>query len=150
MDPPATDPGPPIKRGKLLTSCSACLAGPEKLSHTLVETVNKRDYNNPILSHISSHLHTKHEYFEAQSKAEFIETHRLITKLHADYDVRVINSVAEVDEYDGKAKIWLSLEVTGYPKNVRREGISLLYWRVSRGEWLHYRSKGLTGGGGGD
>ena len=138
------------KSTKLSTDCAACLAGPEKLTRSLIQALNNCDYDNPIFKHMSAKCHTEHEYIVTRSKAEIMETHRKLTTLFPDMHVNVLNTTAEVDEVNGKAKVWISLEMIGYPTNGRREGISLVYWRVSHGEWSVYRNCGLTHGGGGD
>lgn len=135
---------------RLTTNCKACQAGPESLSRRLVAALNARDFDNPVLDHIAPNALTRLECLEASTREELIAIYRQTAVACPAYRVKVTDSTGEVDDFKGTAKIWLSLEVNGYPKNTRRECVAVLYWRISFGEWCHYRNRGLTHGGGGD
>lgn len=93
-------------------------------------------------------MKTVHDVVEVTSRQDLLDNLRRAIALYPDCQARVTSSAADVNAIEGKAKVWLTLEVMGYPEHARRESIILLLWRTNGGRWRHYRTKGPMHGGG--
>ena len=133
-----------------LEDCSVCRVGVKQLTVDLIECFNDREYDNLTIRHMSAEMKSDQQYLVATCATEFIEKHKRICATYPNYHVRVTDVTGDVDEVEGEARIWVTIDITGYAKDVKREGISQLYWRIRDGHWSCYRNKGLVLGGDGD
>lgn len=125
------------------------MVGPKQLSLNLIEAFNDHNYESSVMHHMSPGMKSDQQYLESKSAAEFVKKHQRICATYPDYHVRVTDLTGDADEVEGEAKVWVTIEITGYANDVKREGISQLYWRIRDGHWSCYRNKGLVLGGDG-
>lgn len=138
--------------------CIDCAeGGPEVMSIRIVDIVNRRDWTNPFLRHIAPQIRCEHTdsamsdlpiicgYMKYETRQEHLERHQRYVEQHPQYHLEVKSAASDIDCENGKAKVWLTMDVTGDPPTERREAVIVLYWRVKRNEWMYYRHRAMRG-----
>lgn len=65
--------------------------------------------------------------------------------MYPEYDCYPISIIADVDEREGTANVWVIMSVTGHPPTVRKESVTILHWVRGCNGWVMVRSVGIRG-----
>jgi hypothetical protein len=109
----------------------------EALSLRLLNTFNTRDYDNPLLQHLSEKHLTKEEgTVVARTRQEFFNSMRDIVTRNPEMRAKVMYIACDVEEELNRATVWVTMETTGYVyDNLSREAIKVLHWRKREDAW---------------
>lgn len=83
-----------------------------------------------------------------RGRSAFMEQHRNFGRAHPNYTFEVDSALADMNEKNGTAMVWLLLKVTGHPMNVKRESVTIVFWKRIAGKWKAYKQTGIRGAGG--
>ncbi|EME40350.1 hypothetical protein DOTSEDRAFT_82939 [Dothistroma septosporum NZE10] len=111
----------------------------EKLSTTAVEAINNRSFNEAKESPLfASGFSAKFDDLEeTASLSEHADYLRSVAEAHPEYSVRVVNVSSNVDEAGGAATVYILMSVSGRPRSIRRQAMSVVRWiRQDNGVWL--------------
>jgi hypothetical protein len=123
----------------------------EQLATSLNGHISAHDFTHPELLHHLDENYTAHlEYLPGSSqhprgRADFLEGFRRYVDAYPDYSMQIESIVAEVNEKNGTATVWLLLNITGHPKGLRRQSVTVQAYRRKGGVWRAVRQNGIRG-----
>lgn len=119
----------------------------ESLSTQLIQIFCTQDWDNPLLELATPNFTAYIDHVDAKVRTfdEHIAFHQWLHLNHPDYVYEVDNVSADVDDARGLACVWTQLRVTGYPTHIRRESMTVFWWRRRKGKWRCYKQFGIRG-----
>ena len=110
------------------------------------ETLNKKNYNTPLLKHWDPKLLQQHEILEpVVGTQDVLENIKLLHDANPDYHMQVLNATAKVTERTGRATVWILQLVHESPGSAPIESVNVLSWVRRDGEWYCTKHKGMRG-----
>lgn len=118
----------------------------ERLSIEAVERIMRSDLEHPMQQIFSQDLKSSHNGIIANVGRDALYAHfARLSERHPNQRTSVIDAVADVDERRGRAKVWMTVVVTGLPGGLQKEGISLFCWERRNDKWMCWKHVGMGG-----
>ena len=121
----------------------------ESLSAALLNLINSREYESPLLNHLSAAFITEFDGERVGStRDEHIREMKAAVEQNPNLRTHIMNMSSSVNENKGFATVWATQRVTNYPDDVfERESIKMLIWERRSGQWICLKHVGLRGSG---
>lgn len=122
-------------------------------SRCFVDALNTRSFKrfNQVVGpeHVDDNF-TAHLDNQASSYSwtEFVDILHNAVEADPEYSVDIINQSVDLDEVAGCATVYIFIEVTGRPKEVRREDALVFQWRKADEIWTCYNHHAIRGASG--
>ncbi|KAK3636962.1 hypothetical protein LTR56_012622 [Elasticomyces elasticus] len=123
----------------------------EHLSRQLAVLVHERRYLDPLLlRHIDPNILASFEDCpESTTSTEYLGTLAAAAIVNPKYALEVLNTCSAVDKVGGIGTVWVTIIVSFLPKvhfrNVSRETVVRLDWRMTERGWVCVRHTGIRG-----
>lgn len=122
----------------------------EKLVARLIGYIAAHDFSNPELQEYLTDDYTAFleyigEHPLLEGREAFLEHYRGFAAEHPEYMLEVESVVADVNEKNGTATVWSLLSVTGEPKGLRRQSVTVHWFRRKGGKWRAHKQTGVRG-----
>lgn len=124
----------------------------EDLNCRITYRIATHDWTHPDFNELISEDYRS--YLEYQStpyacgRKTYIANYRAFVEANPAYWIEPICTVADVRDDNSTAVVWMLLRVSGHPRGVQRESVTVVHWRRRRGKWQAYKQTGIRGAGG--
>ena len=124
-----------------------------RLSAKIVEVINTRRFDQPVLQYMAADFHADHESSDGEtiiSPRLYFNNYKRIARENPNYHIEITRMLPNIDETGESADVWMFLRVTGIGQNgmMVKESVSVLRWKRSKEIWWCFQHSGLRGVGG--
>ena len=124
----------------------------EDLTRQMVHRISAHDWYHLDFAELLSKDYSSYlEYHSdpyARGREAYIENYRAFVAANPTYSIEPISLMADINENNNTAMVWMLLKVKGHPRDVERESVTIVYWRKRGGKWQAYKQTGMRGAGG--
>jgi len=119
----------------------------ERLARKVVEHIAKHDFTHlDYLQYLdpdyTAYVEYRSDEPHIKGREAYLESFQAFVKTHPCYGLEVESLHVEVDEKNGTAVVWMLLGVTGVPKGIQRQSVTLQHWKRGDGAWRAYKQTG--------
>lgn len=122
----------------------------ERLADRLLVHVAEHDFSHPDLYEYIVEDYTAYlEYFTEEQllkgRNTFLSSYQAFVDANPHYSVELESVIADVNEKNGTAAVWMLINVTGHPAGVRRQSVTMQQFKRKGGKWRAYKQSGIRG-----
>jgi hypothetical protein len=88
------------------------------------------------------------EVLAGQTLVDFLEYRAAVVAEFPTYSVRLVDISTDFDEQNGRAEVFLNLEISGVPEGVVKQNVGIMTFRDEGDKWACYRYDSFRGLGG--
>ena len=114
-----------------------------RLSQSVFNLCNVRDFSDPIVKHLASDIRVSHESTTVFNESNLVEHFKGMIVAIPDLHIEVRNMSVWHYQPTGNATVWAFLILSGLPSGMQMESIGGLCWELRDGFWTCTRHMGL-------
>lgn len=120
------------------------------LTRSLMEACNAQNYSTLEslgAEHVSPNFRAKFESGATNSWEAYLAAQRYWSEKHPEWENRIVNVSAEVNENHANGTVYLLVEVLGWEagSSLRRTVCTVTKWKKREGKWIAYESSAMRG-----
>ena len=114
-----------------------------RLSQSVFNLCNARDFSDPIVNHLASDIRVSHESTTVFHENNLIEHFKGMIVAFPDLQIEIRNMSVWHYQPTGNATVWAFLILSGLPSGMQMESIGGLCWELRDERWICTRHMGL-------